>query len=208
MFAHHWLCNYLYTSKYIYNPRDIHTPFSLPTRLQYSHLQIHCFSSWKLAMLCWHVECKLQLLFGPLNGLTISRYLIIFSTILWYLWPNIDHIRISTSWFVFLMQIQWQIRANDITIMPFKIMRYYDITMPSSGPFSTNDCKLDVFLWIYIEAVTSVKSQCTIARNDEESSLYRNGNLISFTEQSWLVRCFQSGISFAHFGINFAVLNT
>ena len=36
----------------VYNPRDIHTPFSLLTRLQYSHLQIHCLNSWKVAMLC------------------------------------------------------------------------------------------------------------------------------------------------------------
>ena len=36
----------------VYNPRDIHTPFSLLTRFQYSHLQIHCLNSWKVAMLC------------------------------------------------------------------------------------------------------------------------------------------------------------
>ena len=36
----------------VYNPRDIHTPFSLLTRLQYSHLQIHCLNSWNFAMLC------------------------------------------------------------------------------------------------------------------------------------------------------------
>ena len=29
-------------SRYTFN----YTPFSLPTRLQYSHLQIHCFNSW------------------------------------------------------------------------------------------------------------------------------------------------------------------
>ena len=52
-----------FINQQVYNPRDIHTPFSLLTRLQYSHLQIHCLNSWKVAMLCWHVECKLQLLF-------------------------------------------------------------------------------------------------------------------------------------------------
>ena len=36
----------------VYNPRDIHTPFSLLTGLQYSHLQIHCLNSWKVVMLC------------------------------------------------------------------------------------------------------------------------------------------------------------
>ena len=36
----------------VYNPRDIHTPFSLLTRLQYSHLQIHCLNSWNFAILC------------------------------------------------------------------------------------------------------------------------------------------------------------
>ena len=36
----------------VYNPRDIHTPFSLLTRLQYSHLQNHCLNSSKVAMLC------------------------------------------------------------------------------------------------------------------------------------------------------------
>ena len=36
----------------VYNPRDIHMPFSLLTRLQYSHLQIHCLNSWNFAMLC------------------------------------------------------------------------------------------------------------------------------------------------------------
>ena len=35
-----------------YNTRDIHTPFSLLTRLQYSHLQIHCLNSRTVAMLC------------------------------------------------------------------------------------------------------------------------------------------------------------
>ena len=36
----------------VYNPRDIHMPFSLLTRLQYSHLQIHYLNSWNFAMLC------------------------------------------------------------------------------------------------------------------------------------------------------------
>ena len=36
----------------VYNPRDIHTSFSLLTRLKYNHLQIHCLNSWKVAMLC------------------------------------------------------------------------------------------------------------------------------------------------------------
>ena len=58
--------------KEVYNPRDIHTPFSLLTRLQYSHLQIHCLNSWKVGMLCWHVECKLQLLF---HKWLLTRYL-------------------------------------------------------------------------------------------------------------------------------------
>ena len=31
--------------------------------------------------------------------------------------------------------------------------------------------------------VTPVKCQCKIAKNDEESSLYHNGNLINFTDQ-------------------------
>ena len=56
----------------VYNPRDIHTPFSLLTRLQYSHLQIHCLNSWNFAMLCWHVECKLKLL---LHKWLLTRYL-------------------------------------------------------------------------------------------------------------------------------------
>ena len=56
----------------VYNPRDIHTPFSLLTRLQYSHLQIHCLNSWNFAMLCWHVECKLKLL---LHKRLLTRYL-------------------------------------------------------------------------------------------------------------------------------------
>ena len=47
--------------------------------------------------------------------------------------------------------------------------------------FSTNDCKLDIFLWTDIEAVTSVKSQCKIARNDKESSLYHNALVIVMT---------------------------
>ena len=34
-----------------------------------------------------------------------------------------------------------------------------------------------------MEAVTSVKFQCKIDRNDEESSLYHKGNLINFTDQ-------------------------
>ena len=33
------------------------------------------------------------------------------------------------------------------------------------------------------EIDTCIKSQCKIARNDEESSLYHNGNLINFTDQ-------------------------
>ena len=49
--------------------------------------------------------------------------------------------------------------------------------------FSTNDCQLLIFLWTAIEVVTPVKSQCEIARKDEESSLYHNGNLINFTDQ-------------------------
>ena len=59
-----------------------------------------------------------------------------------------------------------------------------------------------------MEVVTPVKSQCKIARNDEGSSLYHNSSLINFTDQPLSVPCFQSGISFAHFGINFAVLHT
>ena len=56
----------------VYNPQDIHTPFSLLTRLQYSHLQIHCLNPWNFAMLCWHVECKLKLL---LHKRLLTRYL-------------------------------------------------------------------------------------------------------------------------------------
>ena len=41
-----------FINQQVYNPRDIHTPFSLLTRLQYSHLQIHCLNSWKVAVLC------------------------------------------------------------------------------------------------------------------------------------------------------------
>ena len=33
-----------------------------------------------------------------------------------------------------------------------------------------------------MEVVTPVKSQCKIARNDEESSLYHNSTLINFTD--------------------------
>ena len=57
-----------------------------------------------------------------------------------------------------------------------------------------------------IEVVTPVKSQCKIARNNEGSSLYHNGHLINFTDQSWSVPCFQSRISVARFWINFSVL--
>ena len=56
----------------VYNPRDIHMPFSLLTRLQYRHLQIHCLNSWNFAMLCWQVECKLKLL---LHKRLLTRYL-------------------------------------------------------------------------------------------------------------------------------------
>ena len=59
-----------------------------------------------------------------------------------------------------------------------------------------------------MEVVTPVKSQCKIATNDEELCLYHNGTLINFTDQPLSVPHFQSEISFAHFGINFAVLDT
>ena len=123
----------------VYNPRDIHDitwhitdishAIQFTNKTPIRHLQIHCLSSWKVAMVCWHVECKLQLLF---HKRLLTRYL-------------------------------------------------------------PQNC---------------VKSQCKIARNDERSSLYHNGNLINFIDQPWSVPCFQSRISFANFGINFAVLHT
>ena len=49
--------------------------------------------------------------------------------------------------------------------------------------FPTNDCQLDIFLWTAVEVISSVKSQCRIARNDEDFSQFSNSNIIYFTDQ-------------------------
>ena len=53
------------------------------------------------------------------------------------------------------------------------------------GCMSGGFCPVTIFLWTArsIEVVTPVQSQCKIAMNDEESSLYYNGNFINFTDQ-------------------------
>ena len=58
--------------------------------------------------------------------------------------------------------------------------------------FSTNDYQLDIL-------ATPVKSPHKIARNNEESSLYHNGNLINFTDQPLISSVFSKWDQFCLF---------